>query len=133
MHVRRARRTSRFGRDGVVATAHLACYRVRKAADRTLTRVLAHEHTQGARGTRALVMTVTSTLEPEPRSLSTPAVTALATRAMASSFCTSHYTLELAKQHTSMLARYSLSKMDMAAREPEPMVTNGSLSVDPCG
>mmetsp|Transcript_14530 Transcript_14530/g.17382 ORF Transcript_14530/g.17382 Transcript_14530/m.17382 type:complete len:145 (+) Transcript_14530:71-505(+) len=67
----------------------------------------------------SFVITQTSTLLPDPRSLKIPARIALATNFLPSS--------------TLMFSLYSASKIDIAAKEPLPMEVKGSLSVEPCG
>jgi hypothetical protein len=41
--------------------------------------------------------------------------------------------VEVEKTLTVKFSLYLDSKTDMAANEPEPIVANGSVSVDPCG
>lgn len=68
-----------------------------------------------------LVITQTSTLDPEPKSLKTPERMARATMSMASW----RYWLatEPYEKLTVMFSLYDDSKTAMAASEPEPMVT----------
>merc|ERR1740121_2857152 len=67
----------------------------------------------------SLVITHTSTLLPEPKSLKIPALMALATSVLPSSMV--------------KLSLYPDSRTDIAAREPLPIVVKGSMSVEPCG
>ena len=83
------------------------------------------------------VMMHASTLDPEPRSLKIPAETALKTRSRASRRCErlheGSHAIKDNHWHTFMLGFHLLSKTAIAARLPEPIVTYGSLSVEPWG